>query len=210
MLNELKQIRQLLETLSRQPDSDAAPATRHMNLQAGWNSIGRDDAPVTLVEFTDYECAYCRKFQAQTFAELRKKYIDTGKLRFINRDLPLDGHPGSLRAAQVARCAGEQGKFWEVRGILMASDAATLAGMKFAGALSLDRASLETCLETRKYEPDVRKDMLDAAALSVSATPTFLIGKTSPSRSLDGEIIVGALSLSVFEQKVAQLLRDDR
>src|SRR5271169_3104626 len=96
ILKELKAIRQLLErqqTAAVQPQG-AAPASDKvkMSVAAGWYSIGRDDAPVTMVEFADYQCPFCRKFHSETFAELRKNYIDTGKVRFVSRDFPLDIH----------------------------------------------------------------------------------------------------------------------
>ena len=77
--------------------------------------LGRADAPVTLVEFTDLECPYCRAFHVGAFERLKREYIDTGKVRFVSRDFPLDFHPNARPAALAVRCAGEQGKFWEMR-----------------------------------------------------------------------------------------------
>jgi len=77
-----------------------------MKVGDGWYAIGRDDAPVTLVEFSDYQCPFCRKFQTDGFVQLKKNYIDTGKVRFVSRDLPLDFHDNAPRAAEAARCAG--------------------------------------------------------------------------------------------------------
>ena len=99
---------------------EAAPrAIVRLKLDDKEYSLGRADAPLTIVEFTDYQCPYCRQFQAQTFAQLKKNYIDTGKLRFIVRDLPLEFHSAARPAAEAAHCAAEQGKFWEMHHALL-------------------------------------------------------------------------------------------
>ena len=106
IVKELKAIHQLLER--QQAASQAALAANsdkvQMSVVAGWYAIGRDDAPITIVEFADYQCPFCRKFHSDTFAELKKNYIDTGKVRFVSRDLPLDSHPNASGAAIAARC----------------------------------------------------------------------------------------------------------
>ena len=77
--------------------------------------LGKADAPLTLVMFTDYQCPFCSRFETQTLPEIKKQYIDTGKLRFVVRDLPLPFHPNAPKAAEAAHCAEEQGKYWELR-----------------------------------------------------------------------------------------------
>ena len=82
-------------------------------------SLGRADAPVTLVEFSDFQCPFCGRFFATTLPALKKDYIDTGKLRYVFRDFPLDQlHPNARKAAEAAHCAGEQGKYWEMHDVL--------------------------------------------------------------------------------------------
>ena len=96
ILKELKAIHQLLErqqTAAVQPQPTPASDKVKMSVTPGWYSLGRDDAPVTVVEFADYQCPFCRKFHAETFAEIKKNYIDTGKVRYVSRDLPLDFIP---------------------------------------------------------------------------------------------------------------------
>ncbi len=86
-----------------------------MPITGDWPSLGKPDAPLTLVEFTDYECPLCRAFHTETFGTLKTRYIDTGKLRFVSRDQPLpEYHPNAMEAAHAARCAGDQGRFWEM------------------------------------------------------------------------------------------------
>ena len=132
IVGELKQIRQLLEkqqeqlarVMAQQPSAVRLPPERvQMNVGHGWHSIGRPDAPVTLVEFADYQCPFCKRFHKNTYAELKKTYIDTGQVRFVSRDFPMEFHPLALRAAEAARCAGDQNKYWEMRDALYSTSA---------------------------------------------------------------------------------------
>src|SRR3989338_5451600 len=129
ILKELQAIRQLLEQMQRQqaqprpvqqPVQPPAPPAKVKVRSDGPYWLGKADAPVTVVEFTDYQCPFCRRFHQSAFEEIKKNYIDTGKVRFVSRDLPLDIHANAARAAHAARCAGEQGKFWEMRHLLIA------------------------------------------------------------------------------------------
>lgn len=128
LLDELRRVRALLERLQIKPSgSPSAPAVQPeaprvvFRLDSAAQHIGRDNAPLTVVEFTDYQCSYCRQFHQTTFRELRKNYIETGKLRFYTVDFPLEMHPNAPRAAVAAYCASEQGQFWSMRDALIAS-----------------------------------------------------------------------------------------
>jgi protein-disulfide isomerase len=211
ILNELRLIRHLLET---DPASDAgaqpvrsgtrAPAATpqkiRMPVSRDWPALGRDDAPVTIVEFIDYQCPFCRRFQAETFAELRKQYIDTGKVRFISRDMPLSFHPHALPAAQAARCATEQGKFWEMHtALLQGTDKLDLDSIiAYAANLQIDVSTLRACIESGRYKAGIEKDTDQAAAIPISGTPGFIIARTA-SNELDGKVLVGDQPFSVFD-----------
>jgi protein-disulfide isomerase len=207
ILQELKAIHQLLErqqpsVLSRQA---AAPTTDkiQMTVASGSYSIGRDDAPITVVEFADYQCPFCRKFHSDTFVDLKKNYIDTGKVRFISRDLPLDFHPNAPGAALAARCAGEQNKFWEMRDKLLARDAdlGSEALTKYATQIKLNMESFGACLNTKKYSPDIQKDVVDAGSVGIAGTPSFVVGKMVKDQ-INGVRIVGAVPYSTFETAI--------
>ena len=178
-----------------------------MKLASGWHSIGREDAPVTMVEFTDYQCPFCRKYHTDTFAELKKNYIDTGKVRFISRDLPLDFHPYAKQAAEAARCAGDQNKFWELRDhmITNSTDLSQDTILKMAQAESLDMATFRACLNADKHKAEIQKDAADASTLGISGTPSFVIGKASKG-TLDGDRLVGAVGAFVFEAEFQKFL----
>ncbi len=125
VLSELKQIHKLLEQqVAMQPRTQAASGPSaddkvRMRINAGGFEIGSAKAPFTLIEYTDYQCPYCRQFHTATYEQINKYYIDTGKLRFISRDFPLDMHDNAPRAAIAARCAGDQGKYWELRHVMI-------------------------------------------------------------------------------------------
>jgi protein-disulfide isomerase len=139
--------------------ADAKPLRQIiMPVTGEWRSLGSADAPLTLIEFTDYECPLCRAFHADTFARLKKKYVDTGRVRFVSRDQPLsEYHPRAMAAAHAARCAGDQGKFWEM------CDALISRGDHLADADILERARrvglqlspFQSCLKTRKYQAEI-------------------------------------------------------
>jgi protein-disulfide isomerase len=208
ILNELRAIRQLLEKQNRPAGSDqvpptlGSPRTGRLRLEGGY-SLGSKDAPITIVEFTDYQCSYCRAFESATFSEIRKKYIDTGKVRLVIRDFPLvDIHADAMGAAEAAHCAGDQGKFWPMHEALF-SDQSKLGKnglIDSAEKLGLDMGIFRTCLESGNHKLEIQNDQEQASSLQIRATPSFLIGKTS-GKELSGTIIVGAAPLSAFETK---------
>jgi protein-disulfide isomerase len=215
---ELKQIRQLLEKQQAQlaravpptPVAPAPPEKVQMNVGNGWYAIGRADAPVTLVEFADFQCPFCKKFHSEAYAELKKNYIDTGKVRFVSRDLPLEFHAFALKAAEAARCAGDQQKYWELRDALYANAAPVNDEVisKAAETISLDKAAFQTCLSSEKYKAEVQKDASEAAALQISGTPTFVLAKSFKDK-LDGVRIVGAQPFVAFQTAIEGILKTE-
>src|SRR6478672_5505793 len=203
ILNELKQIHQLLQNqqaaaAAAKPAAvqAAAPSDKvKMSVGQGWYAMGREDAPVTMVEFTDYQCPFCRKFERDSFADLKKNYIDTGKVRFVSRDLPLEFHPNAAPAAQAVRCAGEQHKFWEMHDAIMqdtATDLGTGSILKYGDKVGLDMTTFRACVAEKRFVAAIQKDTADAGAMGISGTPSFVIAKTAPDQ-MDGVRIVGAV-----------------
>jgi protein-disulfide isomerase len=212
ILTELKAIHQLLEhppaaAVAAQPAANPTPSKVTMGVASGWYSIGRDDAPVTVVEFADYQCPFCRRFHSDAFAELKKDFIDTGKVRFVSRDLPLDFHPNAPGGAAAARCAGDQGKFWEMRDLLLASDAdlSQASLVQDARQIHIDASTFSTCLGDKKYAAAIQKDVADAGSLGISGTPSFVVAKTAKDQ-MNGVLIVGAVPFSVFDNAIRDQL----
>src|SRR5262249_25457475 len=130
----------------------------------------------------------------------------TGKLRYISRDFPLDFHPQAMSAARAARCAGEQGKFWDMRMSLMRN--ANLLSpdyiTKTAADLRLDTKAFAVCTASNKYDADIQSQTAEGVKIGVGGTPTFVVGKTAPT-SLEGPMIVGALPYATFDAKLREL-----
>jgi protein-disulfide isomerase len=179
-----------------------------MSVGTGWYAMGRDDAPVTVVEFTDYQCPFCRPFETDSFAQLKKEYINTGKVRFVSRDLPLDFHPNAPAAAMAARCAGDQNKFREMRDAMMldtATDLGPASILKYGQKTNLDMTAFSACLSDKKYRDAIKKDTADAGTLGISGTPSFVIGKTDKTE-IAGVRIVDAVPFAVFDSTIKDLL----
>ena len=203
MLKELRAIRQLLERLTT--PQQRRPTTARVAGLKGY-ALGRPDAPLTMVEFTDLQCPFCREYVAVTFEEIRKNWIDTGKLRYISRDFPLDIHPQAMPAARAARCAGEQGKFWEMRLSLMRN--ASLLSPDYiartAADLKVDAKAFAACAASTKYDAEINAEIEEGTQLGIEGTPTFVIGKTAAD-SVEGPVIVGALPYAAFDAKLKAL-----
>jgi protein-disulfide isomerase len=207
MLKELRLIRQLLERLSQpQPTAPPQPTTAKVTNLKGF-VMGRPDAPLTMIEFTDLQCPFCRQYVTTTFDEIKKNWIDTGKLRYISRDFPLDFHPQAMPAARAARCAGEQGKFWELRYTLMRN--ANLLSpdyiTKTAADLKLDTKAFASCIASTKFDAEIQADMQEGTRIGVTGTPTFVLGRTTAA-SVEGPVVVGALPYVTFDTKLKDLI----
>ncbi|MCC6904344.1 MAG: DsbA family protein [Anaerolineae bacterium] len=155
-------------------------------------AFGPEDAPVTIVEFSDYQCPYCKRYKDQTYAALREQYGDN--IRYVFRDFPLTSiHPDAFLAAEAATCAGDQGKYWEMHDTIFANQIVGIgkdALIGFAGDLDLDVDAFTECIESGKYTEEVQKDMTEAQSYGVTGTPSFFI---------NGVRLVGAQPLETFQ-----------
>ncbi|HUO24017.1 MAG TPA: thioredoxin domain-containing protein [Candidatus Aquilonibacter sp.] len=150
-------------------------------------SRGAPSAPVTIVEFEDFQCPFCRKAQ-DTLQQVLLKYKDS--VRFVHRDFPLQPlHPASWKAHEAARCAAEQGKFWEYRDLLYKNAPAAPEQLPtFASQLGLDSIAFKTCLESGKFKAAVQKDEDEGDRLGVQGTPFFFInGRPFPGAQPESE-----------------------
>jgi protein-disulfide isomerase len=157
---------------------------------------GAEKAAVTIVKFEDFQCPYCKTVQG-TFPELLKRY--DGKVRLVHKDLPLDAiHPQARQAAEAARCAGEQGKFWEYHDKLYAnSPKAGVEELKsYAKEVGLNAVSFDQCYGSGKFRAAVQKDLNDGAQLGLTGTPTFFIN----GREISGAQPVEAFAAIIDEE----------
>ena len=169
-----------LTTPQQQPPPPPQPTTARVTNLTGY-VLGRPDAPLTMVEFTDLQCPFCRQFILTSFDEIKKNWIDTGKLRYISRDFPLDFHAQAMPAARAARCAGEQGKFWEMRLGADAQREPADAGLHHQDGRRPE-ARREVVRGVLRVHEVRRRDPggdAEGTTLGVGGTPTFVMGKTT-------------------------------
>ena len=176
-----------------------------------YNVLGREDAPVTIIEFTDLQCPYCARHATQTFPRLKLEYVDSGKLRYSSLDFPLPFHAFALPAAVASRCAGDQHRFWDYREALFAAQA-TLGSepyARIARELGLDVERLEACRRAGRAAEQVRADVALASSYGVRSTPTFVIGRVVDGE-FQGEMISGAQPYELFKARIDALLAAPR
>lgn len=160
---------------------------------------GKKDAPVTIVEFSDYQCPFCRRAFVDSLKQVRKDYVETGKVRILFRDFPLSFHPMAQVAAESARCAGDQKKYFPMHDKMFDEQEKqgqgtvqfTIADLKkWAKEIDLNEQQFNTCLDTGKYKTAVQDDFNAGAAAGVSGTPSFFI---------NGQQLVGAQPYAAFK-----------
>jgi len=193
------------------PTRPSAPQTFQVTLDDD-PVKGDPDAPVTVVEFSDFQCPFCARFFTQTLPALQENYIDTGKVKLVYKDLPLVTlHPNVKPVHVAAECADEQGKFWEYHDALFEkqsewqrlspSDLQTTL-VQYADDFGLQTASFEACLNSPEMLEEVNADFLQASQYGATGTPTFFIGNEK-----DGYIkLVGAQPFSAFQAVIDKQL----
>ena len=171
-----------------------------VNVSDGSNPVqGSKDAKVTIIEFSDFQCPFCERFFIQTLPQIKKNYIETGKVKFFYRDYPLEFHQYANKAAQAARCGKEQGKFWEFHDkIYENQNALDNESLKQdAKDLGLNINEFNRCLDSGKKAKDVLKDFQDGSRYGVTGTPTFFI---------NGIQVVGAQPYEVIQPIIEEAL----
>jgi len=171
-------------------------------------AIGVEDAPVTIIEFSDFQCPYCRQFEQQAFPQIKSEYIDTGKVRLVFRDFPLTQiHPNALPAAIAAECAHNQNAFWPMHNRLFDNQNSwgqnsnpNEVFMGYAEEIGLDVETFRQCVENRETLEEISGDFQDGVNGGVRGTPAFFIG---------GEMLSGAQPFSVFQERIESLLSSD-
>jgi protein-disulfide isomerase len=213
ILQELRSIRKLLQqqqTTTKAKPRKRRPATAKIKL-GDHPAMGSKDAPVTMVEFTDYQCPYCKRFHDNTFPKLKQKYIDSGKLRYIAMDLPLRFHAQAKPAAGAALCAKEQNKFWPFREALFNNPRKLGRNdlLGYARNLSMNVKDFEQCIDQNRYIAAIRQSTQIANGAGFTGTPSFVIGKNVKGL-VDGVALIGAKPLVEFESQIDRLLPKEK
>ena len=159
----------------------------------GFYAIGPEDAPITLIEFSDYQCPFCRRWHQEVYQPLLAAY--PGKIRLVYRNLPLTSiHPDAFPAAEAAMCAGDQNAYWQYHEKLFAGETlGTDVYKQYAQELGLDMTAFDDCITNHKFQQAIQEDSDFAVNLGVRSTPTFFV---------NGLAIVGAQPLDVFKQVI--------
>jgi len=204
ILSSLDELKKLLRARNEPPEVKV-PDTLNV---AGEPFRGNAGAELAIIEYADFECPFCRRFEHDTFPQIRDAYIGTGKVKYFYRDLPMPFHPHSLPAAEAARCAAEQGKLWEMHDSLFAEPASLDPGDidQRAGKLGIN---IQQCMASGKFAEAIQKSMADTAGMQISGTPTFVIGTLGA----NGEwlsvkkTVIGALPFDAFRAVIDPLLK---
>lgn len=195
ILKELRAIRQLLERMTPAlPPPVTRPARMVRIERLDSDVLGNPNAPLTIVEFTDLQCPFCRQFATTVFEEIRTNWIKSGKLRYVSYDLPLDFHPQAMNAARANRCAGEQGRFWEARTSFLRNGHRLSPQVisTLAAELGLAQAPFADCLASSRYDETIRAQTTLASNLGITGTPTFVIGRTERGPGLSARWLWGS------------------
>ncbi len=211
MQKDLEEIKKLLQEGAR-----AAPAQQGFkptDMQLGDVPYkGNQDAPVTLIEFSDYQCPFCKRHATTVMPALLESYIDTGKVRFVMREYPIANlHSRAVAASTAALCAGDQGDYWGMHDALFNDQRANTDEnfQEFAVNLGLDATAFADCLGDDRHAAQIKADQADGQRLGISGTPSFVLGLTDPddpSKVHLTKFIRGAQALPSFEAAIDDLL----
>lgn len=187
----------------------SAPETQKDAVKAdisieGEPAMGDDNAPVTIVEFTDYECPFCKRYVDQTYNQIKENYVDTGKVKYVVKDFPLGFHQKAKLASIAANCAFEQlgdDAYFKMHNKIFANqDSMSQENFKsWALEIGVDEAEYDTCINNPEIAAEVDADLQEGQQNGVSGTPSFFI---------NGELVVGAQPYSVFQQKIDAALNN--
>lgn len=179
--------------------------------------MGDANAPVTMIEFSDYECPFCKQFFTDTESQIVKDYVDTGKVKIVYRNLPLPFHdPMSTTesiAALCVRAQSDDATYFKFHDLMFKNTTSNGTGLtkdqlyQFSDSLGLNTDALKTCMDDPKQADVVKKDIADATAAGANATPTFFIGKSTSDGVINGTPVIGAQPYSVFQQALDAALK---
>jgi protein-disulfide isomerase len=194
--------------VAQEPQQQPTPSGPVEVNSEGAFSIGETDAPVTIIEFTDFQCPFCSRHALETYPQIKAEYVDTGRVRYVFMDFPLSSiHPQAQLTAEAARCAGDQGQFVAMHDLLFSrqqewagrDDAAELlAG--YAGELGLDEAAFAECLSSGVHRAAVLADLEEGVRVGVDGTPAFFI---------NGVFVSGAQPFEVFQEVIEGFLAEE-
>lgn len=198
------------------PPPDENPTGGSVKVSIAGNAVlGNKNAPLTLIEFSDFECPFCKRSFNDVLPSLKKEYIDTGKVKFVYRDFPLPGHANAHKEAEAAECAKSQGgdsAYYKFHDQILTQTTSNGTGLALtqlpviAKSLGLNVSQFQQCLDSDKFKNEVDKDLSDGTAAGVQGTPSWFLGKSTPDGTIEGTLLVGAQPYSAFKTAIDQML----
>lgn len=198
----------MLQSQQRLPD----PEVKDVEFEVGDNPIeGSDSAKLIMVQFSDYSCGHCAMYTKETYPEILKNYIDTGKLRYVVIDYPLPENLPAVRASEAAHCASEQDKYWKMHEEIYLEQESLIDINSMASFINLDIDKFNACMESGKYESVVNENISLGTKLKIPSVPNFIIAKIDPvnPKKVKGiAYIRGAKPYTYFQQEIDKALTD--
>jgi protein-disulfide isomerase len=187
---------------------DTSPTTGSLSIKDS-SKKGNQSAKLAVIEFTDFQCPFCKRHFEQTYPSIVKDWVDTNKAVYVTKHYPLSFHANAKISAAAVECARDQGgdvKFWEMHDKVFTASTSDGSKIDKAGLLvlgtqiGLDATTLGTCLDSGKYNAKIDQDVKDGSSIGISGTPGFLVGKYDPTTGkVEGDIIKGAYPYADFQ-----------
>jgi len=178
---------------------DGATVTEKLTAEDA-RTKGDKNAKVTMYEYSDFECPFCGNFFTGAYKQIEEKYVKTGKVKVVFKDFPLTFHANAQKSAEAARCAQEQGKFWEMHDKLFSNQKSLTTDnyKKWAGEMGVKSDQFNQCLDSGKYADAVKKDLAEGVKIGIQGTPSFVI---------NGQALIGAYPFEEFEKVIEEKLK---
>lgn len=209
ILAQLADIQKVLRPARREPPPPLKPQDISIK---GIQLLGKADAPLTLIEFTDYHCSFCQRHAIKTAPSLIKDYVDTGKIRYGVSELPIAAlHPKAVELAKAAICGGQQGKYWEMRDLFFKEKVTDVTVPAKEATLNMEE--FDQCMADQATEQQVNASITTAGKLGIKGTPSFVLGKTNSKNPgiLYAEISIhGAQPYSIFKAEIEKMLNAEK
>jgi protein-disulfide isomerase len=210
--SELAEIKALLRERggrSEVPIAGKPPSDLTVNVY-GEPFKGQSKARVAIMEYSDFDCSFCAKYATEIYPKIEAAYVKSGQVKYFFRDLPMQEHPTAFLKANIARCAGEQDRFWEAHDLLF-KEQKTLSGNELSRliqTLGLEGSSFTNCVGSEKYGAIIRRSAQSAERMKIRGTPAFLVGKLNEDGSMlqVTKVFFGAESFEAFKKVLDEVL----
>jgi protein-disulfide isomerase len=216
LFRELVEIKRLLQEKAGATNATARLAASNvvsLNVH-GEPFRGSDRARVAILEYSDFDCSFCARYAREVYPQIERHYVQSGRIKYFFRDLPAPGETNALHKARAARCAGEQGKFWELHDRLFAtqSEPSGQDMTLLAKAVGLNTEKFNACLASGRYSENIRMSIAAAKRMGIYGTPAFLIGTVSEDGNFMRvmKILVGGESFDPIKASLDELLAEPR